>query len=253
MFGFDAFESALIAIVTLVAFIVRGLSGFGSSLIGVGALSTVLPPAQVVPTYLGLELATSLNLLPSVWRHVNWRALQWVIAGALLATPAGLWLLARLDPDSMRLVVSACLLAIASFMLSGLARRVAPLATPGPVGALLVGAASGVLNGAAGIGGPPAIVFFFATSIVAVGRATVIAFFLLTNTYVLLLAGGVGMLAEVGWPLIVVASPFAAVGIWIGKHWYARLDDAALRRLVWCLLAAIGAFGLGAAALRLIR
>ncbi|WP_418317177.1 sulfite exporter TauE/SafE family protein [Piscinibacter sakaiensis] len=251
MFGFDFPTLLMIAIVTLAAFIVRGLSGFGSSLIGVGALSTVLPPAQVVPTYLALELVTSLNLLPSVWRHVNWRSLRWVVGGSVLATPLGVGLLARLDVDLMRLIVSACLLAIALFMLSGLAARLAPRSAPGALGSLLVGAASGVLNGAAGIGGPPAIVFYFATTAAAVGRATIIAFFLLTNTYVLLLAGGSGLLAEVGWQLIIVAAPFALAGIWIGQHGYSRLDDAALRRLIWRLLVLLGALGLGAAAVRL--
>ena len=252
MFGFDAATLALIAIVTLIAFMVRGLSGFGSSMVGVGALSMALPPAQVVPTYLGLELITSLNLLPSIWRHVHWRSLAWVTLGSLLATPFGLTMLAILDPDAMRLVVSACLLTIALFMLSGLAKRLTTRPAPGPIGAMLAGAASGVLNGAAGIGGPPVIVFFFAHSAVAVGRATVIAFFLLTDAYVLMLAGSTGVLSAVGWQLLVVSLPFALAGIWIGQHGYTRLDDAALRRLIWRLLAALGAFGLAGAAWRVI-
>ena len=47
MLGFDPLTLAIIAAVTLLAFYVRGLSGFGSSLVGVGALSMVLPPAPV--------------------------------------------------------------------------------------------------------------------------------------------------------------------------------------------------------------
>jgi len=76
----------------------------------------------------------------------------------------------------MCLFVSACLLVIALLMLSGAAQRRAPKRTPGPLGVLLVGGASRVLNGAAGIGGPPAIVFCFATTGMAVSRATLIAF-----------------------------------------------------------------------------
>ncbi len=252
MLGFDLLTLAIIAAVTLIAFIVRGLSGFGSSLIGVGALSMVLPPAQVVPTYLALELVTALNLLPGIWRQVDWRSLRWVTAGALLGTPVGLSLLAWLDPDAMRVIVSACLLAIAVFMLSPSARQLAPKGPPGRLGASMVGAASGVLNGAAAIGGPPVIVFFFARSAARVGRATVIAFFVLTNTYVLVLAGSAGVLSGVGWQLMAVALPFALAGIWIGQHGYTRLDDASLLRLIWRLLAALGMAGLAGAALRLV-
>ncbi len=252
MFGFDLPTLVIIAAVTLLAFFVRGLSGFGSSLVGVGALSMVLPPAQVVPTYLALELMASLNLLPGIWRHVDWRALGWVVGGSLLGAPLGLALLAWLDPDLVRLLVSASLLAIAAVMLSPLlAQRLAPRAQAGPVASAAVGLTSGVLNGLAAIGGPPVIVYFFARTTVTVGRATVIAFILLTNTWVLLLAGSSGLLAGAGWQLITVALPFALIGIWIGQRGYTRLDDASLRRLIWRLLAALGAVGLAVGGWRL--
>jgi uncharacterized membrane protein YfcA len=253
MLGFDATTLALIAAATLLAFVVRGLSGFGSSMIGIGALTLALPPVQVVPAFLAIELLTSVNLLPSVWRQIDWRSLKWVIAGCALATPIGLTLLARLDPNPMRLIVSATLAAIALAMLTGAAQRLTPKTMPGPWGALAVGAAAGMLNGAAGIGGPPAIVFYFATTGAAVGRATLIAFFLFTDVYALAWAGGAGLLAGAAWALIVAALPFSLLGIWLGQRWYARLDEARLRRLVWLLPAALGTIGVAGAAWRLGR
>lgn len=250
MLGFDTAALAAIAMTTLVAFTVRGLSGFGSSMIGIGSLSMLLPPRQVVPAFLAIELLTTVNLLPSVWRQIDWRSLRWVIGGCALATPLGLLLLAGLDARPMRLAVSGCLLLIALAMLSGLAQRLTPSSTPGPAGALAVGAVSGVLNGAAGIGGPPAIVFYFATTGTAVSRATLIAFFLFTDVYALAWAGGTGLLGGAAWPLIAVALPFSLAGIWIGQRLYGRMDEAQLRRLVWLLLALLGAMGLAAAGLQ---
>ena len=252
LLGFDTPALAGIAIATLVAFVVRGLSGFGSSMIGIGSLSLLLPPAQVVPAFLAIELLTTVNLLPGVWRQIDWRSLRWVIAGCALATPLGLLLLAGLDPNPMRLFVSACLLVIALLMLSGAAQRLAPRQTPGPLGALLVGAASGVLNGAAGIGGPPAIVFYFATTGTAVSRASLIAFFLFTDVYALAWAGGTGLLSTAAWPLIVLALPFSLLGIWLGQRGFQRLDDARLRRLIWGLLVGLGAVGVAGAVGRLV-
>ena len=232
-----------IALVSLLAFVVRGLTGFGSSMIGIGAGSMLLPPAQVVPAFLALELLTTVNLLPGVWRSIDWRSLRWVMAGCALTTPLGLLLLAGLPANPMRLLVSACLLGIALLMLGGLAQRLAPQRTPGPAGALAVGGLAGVLNGAAGIGGPPAIVFYFATTSVATSRATLIGFFLFTDVYALAWAGGSGLLGDAGWRLIVLALPFSLAGIWLGQRWYRRLDEARLRRAVWWLLAALGALG----------
>lgn len=243
MLGFDALTLVWIALASLCAFIVRGVSGFGSSMIGIGALSIVLPPVQVIPAFLAVELLTTVNLLPSVWRQIDWRSLRWVVAGCALSTPLGLTLLATLDANPMRLAVSGCLLAIALLMLSGLAQRLAPRRTPGAWGALAVGGVSGLLNGAAGIGGPPAIVFCFATAGTAVSRATLIAFFLFTDVYALAWAGGAGLLENVGWRLIAAALPFALAGIWIGQRIYLKLDEARLRRLIWALLALLGGLG----------
>lgn len=245
MLGFDALTLAWIGAASLAAFVVRGLSGFGSSMIGIGALSIVLPPAQVIPAFLAVELLTTVNLLPSVWRQIDWRSLRWVVAGCAVTTPLGLTVLATLDPNPMRLAVSGCLLAIALLMLSGLAERLVPRRRPGAAGAFAVGGVAGLLNGAAGIGGPPAIVFYFSTTGTAVGRATLIAFFLFTDVYALAWAGGAGLLANTGWQLIVVALPFSLLGIWIGQRIYLQLDDTRLRRLIWLLLAALGALGVG--------
>jgi uncharacterized membrane protein YfcA len=250
---FDAATWALIAAASLAAFFVRGLSGFGSSMIGIGALSIALPPAQGVPAFLGLEIVTSVNLLPGVWRQVDFRSLRGVVAGCALATPAGLVLLAKLDPDPMRLVVSAMLLLVAAAMLAGAAERWAPKHPPGAAGSFAVGCASGLLNGAAGIGGPPAVVFYFATRGAAVSRATLIAFFLFTDVYALAWAGGTGLLGAAAWPLIVAALPFSLLGVWLGTRGFRRLDETRLRRLVWTLLVLLGALGVVGALWRFTR
>ncbi len=250
---FDAATWALIAAASLVAFTVRGLSGFGSSMIGIGTLSIALPPAQVVPAFLGLELVTSVNLLPGVWRQVDFRSLKWVVAGCALATPLGLMLLVRLDANPMRLVVSAVRLFIAAAMLAGAAERLAPKRPPGAAGSFAVGCASGLLNGAAGIGGPPAVVFYFATRGAAVSRATLIAYFLFTDLFALAWAGGSGLLTQAAWPLIVAALPFSLLGVWLGTRGFRRLDETRLKRLVWTLLALLGALGVAGAIWRLAR
>lgn len=245
LLGFGTAQLVAIGAIALLAFVVRGVSGFGSSMVGIGGLSLLLPPQQVVPAFLALELLTTAHLLPGVWRQIDWASLRWVIGGCLLATPLGLTVLAGLDAGAMRLLVSLCLLGIAVLMLSGLAARFTPRQTPGPLGALAVGAVSGALNGAVGISGPPAIVFYFATTAAATSRATLIAYFLLTDVWALALAGGAGLLTAAAWPLIAVALPFSLAGIWLGERLYLRLDEAQLRRLVWWLLAVLGAAGLG--------
>jgi VCBS repeat-containing protein len=75
-----------------------------------------------------------------------------------------------------------------------------------------VGAVSGALNGAVGISGPPAIVFYFATTAAATSRATLIAYFLFTDVWALALAGG--------------ATPDAAVAAGVTDSFRVTVSDA---------------------------
>lgn len=206
----------------------------------------LLPPAQVVPAFLALELVTSIGLLPGVWREVDWRSLHWLAAGCAVTTPLGLALLLVLDPGATRVVVYTALLAVALFMLSSAAQRVRAWPAPGNGSVFAVGCGAGLLNGAAGIGGPPAIVFYLATREVAASRASLIAFFVFTDVYALGWAGAIGLLQQGAWRLMLVALPFALLGIVVGKRLYLRMSQAALLRLIWQLLAALGAVGLAA-------
>lgn len=154
------------ALCVLAAFAVRGYSGFGSSLVAVPALTLVLPPVRIVPAIFALEFLASVSLLPSVRRDVNWRSLAWIVAGCVLAMPVGVVVLTHAPLAAMRLAISLVVVTAAVLLLRGFALS----RTPGAVVTFLVGCLSGLLNGSVGIGGPPAVVFYFSSrDAVAVG------------------------------------------------------------------------------------
>ena len=59
-------SSALI----FLAAVVRGFSGFGFSLLAITAISLFMPAREIVPSIFLLEVAASLNLIPSIWREI---------------------------------------------------------------------------------------------------------------------------------------------------------------------------------------
>jgi hypothetical protein len=246
-----------IATAGLLAFIVRGLAGFGASMIGIGTLSLWLPPAQVVPGFLAIEVLATAHQLPGLWRQIDWRSLRWVLGASALATPLGTTLLARLPAEPMRVGVSGALLVIAVYMLwrqasgprTGAAQAAA---SSGRRLAVLAGGLSGLLNGAVGISGPPVIVLYFSRTAFAVGRASLIAYFLFSDTVMLGFAGLNGLLTAPVLQLVLAVLPFALVGVWLGQRLYLRLDEDRMRRTVWLLLAGIGAVGLLRAASGLV-
>jgi uncharacterized protein len=235
-----------VAAAIFVAFVVRGFSGFGSSMIAVSALTLVLAPTLVVPAIFALEVVASISLLPAVWSEIDWRSLRWVLAGCAIATPIGVFALAEAPADLMRLTISALVVCAAVVLL---AERTVQR-SPGPWTTFGVGCAVGVLNGASGMGGPPAVIFYFATVTASVGRATLIAFFVFTDLYALLLASSGGLLTAGVIVLAIYAVPFMLLGIWFGNKGFIRTNPKSFRKLVLCLLIVLGLTGVISAAMR---
>ena len=231
----------------LAAFVVRGFSGFGSSMIAVSALTLAMPPAQVVPAMFALEIVASVGLLPSVWHDVDWRSLVWIVTGCIVGTPIGLAVLAQAPLNLMRALVSAVVVIVALVLLKGFVLR----ATPGPGATFGVGCLAGLLNGSTGLAGPPVVIFYF-SSVGAEerGRATLIAFFVATDVYALVLARAGGLLDAQAMVLGLYALPFVALGIWLGHRRFIATEPQIFRRVVLWILACLGVAGLVLAAAR---
>lgn len=218
------------------AAVVRGYSGFGFSLLVITALSLVIPPRDIVPSIFMMEIAASLHLLPGVWREIHWRATGLLLTGCLVATPVGVWLLAHVPADPMKVAISIFVLAAGVMLARGFALK----AMPGRRATVATGAAAGLFNGAFGMAGPPVILFFFSSPAgVAVGRASIIAFFIGTDTM------GLGFQAReglIGWDDAVRALLFLPplfLGVWLGARGFKGADPASFRRWVLRILMAL--------------
>jgi uncharacterized protein len=227
---------AFAALAIFVGGFVRGYSGFGSGMIWAGGLSLVLPPVVVVPAIFLLDLAASAHLVPRVWKDIDWRSLGWLLLGAFVAMPLGLYLLASLPSDVIRAAIAVVVLAATVLLWRGFALR----AMPGARVALLAGALSGFLGGAAGIGGPPAILLYFsAPTTVGVSRASLIGYLCGLDVVSVALAGVQGLYTrEVGlWTLVLVVPML--LGIVLGNRRFLHADPERFRRFVLLLLAAL--------------
>ena len=217
----------------LAAGIIRGYSGFGFSMVAVMSLSLVFPPVEIVPLILVLEIVASVSLLPRVWRQVDWRSLSWLSMGVILGTPAGVYLLANVPARPMRAAIAITVMTLVVLLWRGFALKT----MPGRNQTLSTGVASGLLNGAATIGGPPVILFYFSTPAgVAVSRASIIAFFLGTDilAFVICLVQGL-VKAKTGVMLAACLIPLLT-GIGLGSHFFNQSNEESFRRKVLILL-----------------
>ncbi len=245
-FGFTPVEALAATLVLFVAALVRGFGGFGFSMVAVTGMSLFYPPAHVIPMVLLLEVLASVHMLPSTWRHIDWHSLRWLLMGALIATPLGVWALAIAPPNAMRAVVSLAVLVGAIALRSGWKPQRAP--SNGEI--LAAGALSGLLNGAASIGGPPVILFYFSSpAAISVSRASLIAYFMFSDIIALGWGSVFGLLdGSAVSRASLLAIPVAA-GIALGQHRFRATEADAFRRAVLLILIVLSALGVGRALL----
>jgi uncharacterized membrane protein YfcA len=229
------------AVAVFGAGIIRGYSGFGFAMVTVTSMSLVLPPAQVVPVVLILEIGASLQLVPQVWRDIDWYSLRWLLAGSLIATPFGVYVLATIPPTPMRIAISILVMAAAILLMKGWAWK----RMPGTALITATGIFSGVLNGAAAIGGPPAILFYLSSPAgITVSRASIIAYFFGIDLMGLIMASVQGLVTtHTLWTALVCVVPLV-LGITLGSRLFSRLDKKAFKQHVLILLIALSIAGM---------
>ncbi len=229
------------SLLIFLAAIVRGFSGFGFSLLAVTSLSLLLPAQEVVPSIFMLEVAASLHLLPGIWKDVHWKSLVPLIVGCLVATPAGVYLLAHAPQAPMQIALGIFVLVAVAMMALGYAMKT----MPNTITSTLVGAASGFCNGAFGIGGPPVILFYFASPAGHIaGRASVIAFFLATDLIGLTFQAGEGLVTKAAFIRALIFLPALLIGVWIGSRGFKSANQETFRKIVLAIMALLGAITL---------
>jgi uncharacterized protein len=162
----------------LLASLLRGFTGFGFGLAAVPVLALALPPAQVVPLVVTLQVIIGVGGLRSAWGACDWRAVGMLLPGLIVGVPIGLLILTELPPNPVRLVIGG-IIAASVWLIH---RGVRLPENPSRLVSGAVGVVSGVISGLASMGGPPVIVYLMAIGHSAARmRATSIVYFMLAG------------------------------------------------------------------------
>ena len=225
-----------VMICVFAAAFVRGYSGFGFSLLAITSLSLVLSPAEIIPPIFMMEILASISLLPGIWKDVHWRALGLLLAGCIIATPVGVWLLVAVPAAPMKIALAIVVLVAVALLSRGYARQTMPNRPE----TVATGAVSGLLNGAFGIGGPPVIIFFFSSPAGAsMSRASLIAYFIGTDAIGLGFLASEGLVTPGAFYTLLIMAPALLLGQWAGSRSFANSEPEAFRRWVLRLLAVL--------------
>jgi hypothetical protein len=237
---FDSHLSELVlmaAPIVLIAYLVRGICGFGSGLIAIPVLSLLFPLKVAVPLVVMLDYLASAGQGASLRQSIQWREIGRLIIPALIGVSAGLLVFHKVDAELLTRFLGGFVFLYALYSLWGpeMPRVSSWWALP----AAFSGGAVGTLFGT---GGPFYVTYLKARQLdKTVFRATFACIFLLDGAA--RVAGYVGT-SVVDIQLLVLLAmslPVMILGMYLGGKIHTSLSAVVFTRGISILLLASGA------------
>jgi hypothetical protein len=221
------------ALVIATGAFVQGLAGFGIGLVSLAFLPFLMPPQSAVVLVTVYATVFILVIFLPLRRDFTWHGMAELVVGSIVATPAGVWLLAALPADVLKRLIGLVLLAIVALEWGGRY----PERLRGRGWGFGAGLAAGLLGGAVGTPGPPVILYSAAQGwSPRTLKANIQAFLLVNQAGVTLGYWWTGLLDREIWRLTWVYGAPAVAGLAAGMLLFARLDRARFRRVVFGVL-----------------
>ncbi|WP_342078445.1 sulfite exporter TauE/SafE family protein [Yoonia sp. SS1-5] len=234
-------EFALLAVIVLVAGIVRGFSGFALSALIMASAVIILPPVELIPMLWWLELSASVLMLKGGWADADRTAAIGLVIGSTAGWPLGLWLTLSLPVETSKIIALAVIITLAVSQLSKL--KLPFLATkPGLYG---TGILAGIVSGLAHVGGMVVALYVLASDAPARQmRGSLVLFLFLGSitSMVTLLAFGVMDFSGVSRGLV-FALP-TLLGVYLGQKLFTPGLAQYYRPFCLVLLCALAGAGL---------
>jgi uncharacterized membrane protein YfcA len=220
--------------IAAVAGVIRGVTGFGGSMVMTPPLALLFGPQAAVPIVLLLEAFAAMPMMRDAAARANWRELAPIGAAACAAAPLGGYVLLTADPQLLRRAIAALVLLFAGLLLWGARWR----GRRGVAQGLACGAVSGTLLGATGIGGPPVILYMLSgPDSVAVMRATLTLFVVVISLAGLAILALNGLLTTDSFLMTLPLVPLFFAGVLAGSRLFQHVSEQRFRQLtLWLLL-----------------
>ena len=233
----DPMHLALAALFVAAAYCVFGLSGFGSGLVSIPALTHLWPVTFVLPVMALLDVCASSTVAVRERRRASYREIAWLAPFTVLGLAAGVTLLVRLPPAITLMTLGA---AVVVFGVWSLVAR-GPRKRVHGAWCVVAGLVSGVASGLFGVGGAPSVIYLSGRiRDKDVLRATLATMLFISVSSRILMLGVAGLLsARVGLTALVLL-PFAFGGLALGTHIHLRLSREAFARIVAVLVVIAG-------------
>ena len=224
--------------IIFVAAFVRSALGFGDAVVAMPLLAMVIGLKTATPLVAFMGPTISLLILARSWRGGDMKSAAKLIAASLLGIPLGVYGLARLAEEPLKIALGALILLYGLF---GLARPSVRIKNEKPWVLWMVGWMAGVLGGAYNTNGPPVVAYGMLKGWPPERfRTTLQGYFLPTGLMILAGHGIAGMWTGEVIKFYLYSLPAIGLGVVLGGLVNRRLPHDLFAKLVYGFLVLMG-------------
>lgn len=234
----SSLELLLAGLIIFVAYLVRGITGFGSGLISIPLLALMFPLKTVVPIIVVLDLIGSAAQALNNRKHTNWRVLYPLLPVTVVGILSALYFFQFADTGTLSFWLGVFVIIFAIYQLLPTPKFEGGVASAAPLGFC-----GGLLGTLFGTGGPFYVIYLTVRGLDKKEfRASYSVYFMIDGLVrVAVYLFGLSLL-RVEWLGLFVLSliPFA-VGLYSGGRVHHEIPPIIFKRLISLILVASGA------------
>ncbi len=225
-------------LILLLAYFLRGITGFGSGLIAIPLLAHILPLTFVVPMVLVLDFVASIVLSSRKHMQVRWDEIRPLLPTSIVGIVIGSFMLITLPREPL-------LVSLGVFVIFFGLRYVFNIHGDKPISrwwSVPTGLSGGLIGALFGTGGPPYVVYFShrlhdKTQL----RGTLSGLFLLDGAFRVITFLGLGLLLQADmFTALLMGLPVAGIGLYLGNRVHLGITHRQQLVVIGCLLLVSG-------------
>lgn len=230
----------LVALIAFAGSFVQSTTGFGYAVTCMALWPLLLPFKTAAVLELITALAMSLYIAARYWRYINWRTLVWPTLISTVTNWLGLMVQQGGSEGFLRRVLGVVLMALAVYFIFFSEKlKIRPTVRNG----VIAGALSGLCGGMFSIGGPPIVTYYLSISEdKREYTATMQTYFVFTILILLAMHWANGNITGQVLQLSLAGYAGLAVGTGCGMALFRRLPLAAIKKLVYGFMLAMGLY-----------
>jgi uncharacterized membrane protein YfcA len=224
-------------LIVITAYIIFGISGFGSTIIAVPLLAHLFPLKFVIPMVVLLDCIGAVSMGLRLRADVNKAEIAPLFPFLVIGMLIGAFLLLKVRAELLLAGLGVCVFAYG--LLFALGKQ--PKFRLSRWAAAPVGLFAGTTSAAFGVGGPIYVMYLTARgSTPEQIRATVPVIFIFTTITRIAIFAVAGLFSREIFYAAAALLPVMALGLWIGHHLHLNMTRDQLVRVIGALLVASG-------------